>query len=206
MQKGRSNQFVLAACDPMRLHVVLLLFFLAGCANGTAPATEGNPTSASATLTLNSIPAGTVIATNNPAMPLSTGFATPEGTPVQASMPVLQADQVKPQLGDALLARGGVYINSATVSASPDQQGTVLLSLKGVLPTPCHGLRAQAHLPDSNNRIAIEVYSVFDSNRMCAQVLVFFDLILPVSGLSTGREYAVTVNGQNQFQFQWPLP
>lgn len=180
-----------------RFGVVLTVMLLWSC----APNASGLPTEAGPGPTVNSPAGAPTPLTPNPSAPLVTASASSEGT-----TPTMQADQVKPQPGDAQLARGIAFIDSAQVRASPDQAGTALVSLKGSLPTPCHALRAQTNPPDANNRVAIDVYSVFDPNRMCAEMIVLFDLMLPISGLSMHQEYIVTVNGQDMLRFEWPLP
>ena len=117
-----------------------------------------------------------------------------------------QPGQLEPQPGDALLTEGPVFLDSAEVKEAQDQAGTALVHLKGSLPSPCHGLRAQASPPDANNRIALHAYSVFNPDRMCAGLIVFFDAILPVNGLSMDGEYVLAVNGQDTLRFAWPLP
>jgi hypothetical protein len=114
------------------------------------------------------------------------------------------APQYAPRAGDSLLTEGPVFLDSVEVKAADDQAGTALVHLQGSVPSPCHALRAQAGQPDGDNQIALHVYSVFNPDRMCAGVIVFFDAIHPIRGLSTDREYVVVVNGQDRLRLDWP--
>ncbi len=43
------------------------------------------------------------------------------------------------------------------------------LNLKGNLPTPCHALRVKVNPPNARNQIMIEIYSLSDPNKICAE-------------------------------------
>lgn len=180
-----------------RLGAILLLTLLwactgipAGLSISTSPAPTGNSISALPTQM-----------TGTPAPPV-----VPEPSPSPATIRALRADPVKPQPGDAQLARGPVFLDSAELKAVPDRPDTAVVILKGSLPTPCHQLRAQAGLPDGNNRIEMDVFSVYDPNRMCAQVIVIFNQVMPVGALSPDRAYAIVANAQDMLHFHWLLP
>jgi hypothetical protein len=70
-----------------------------------------------------------------------------------------------------------------------------LLSLKGNLPTPCHALRVKVNPPDATNRIMVEVYSLTNPNKMCAEVLKPFEQTIDLGGFPTGH-YTVFVKGR----------
>jgi hypothetical protein len=117
--------------------------------------------------------------------------AAPPGMPE----PSPAANPYAPRPGDAALARGAVFIDSAQVLVMESYPIQISVGLDGNLPTPCHELRAIVPAPDSSNRIAIEVYTVVDPNLACIQVLRPFGAVLPLGTFPPGH-YIVKINGE----------
>ena len=73
------------------------------------------------------------------------------------------------------LPHAGAYLISVALMIQGSRPAHFFLSLNGNLPTPCHMLRIKVNPPDAANRIMLEVNSLADANRMCAEVLKPFD-------------------------------
>lgn len=95
--------------------------------------------------------------------------------------------------------RGPVYLESAQVLVN-ESQPQIVLVLQGHLPTPCHTLQVVVQPPDTQNRIQVEVYSLFEEGKICAQVLTPFDVQIPFGEYPAGR-YTVIVNGETIGEF-----
>jgi hypothetical protein len=121
--------------------------------------------------------------------PLIPPAGTPEVTPL-----------IPPPPGSQGMMRGHAFPDVMALNVEPGTPAKVSLRLKGDLPTPCHILQVDMAAPDSENRIQIEVYSLVDPNKMCAQVLVPFEQELVLGSFSGGR-YSVLVNGQQVGEF-----
>ncbi len=102
-----------------------------------------------------------------------------------------------PQPGDTELERGNAFIDSAEILVLESFPPQFLLNLGGSLPTPCHQLRVSASPPDSENVIAVTVYTVVDPNTICIQVLQDFIQGVNLGGFPAGT-YTVQINGGEQ--------
>ena len=76
---------------------------------------------------------------------------------------------------DRNLKRADVFVDSAEV-IEESIPGKASLNIRGSLPTPCHDLRAVVRHKDGTGRVDIELYSVFDPQKMCAQELKPFSI------------------------------
>src|SRR5690349_5972837 len=85
--------------------------------------------------------------------------------------PEESSDNYRPDPADANLSRGAAYVDSVELLTMESLPLQFSLHLKGTLPTPCHKLRVSANLPDPENKIRIDVYSIVDPNVVCTQVL-----------------------------------
>jgi hypothetical protein len=91
-----------------------------------------------------------------------------------------------PKPGDDRWTKGTVIL------ASPSLSSAGILSLAGMLPTPCHELRVSAARdPDAAGFVSLEAWSVSDPEQICAQVLQPFSVQLPMRPGSR-----IKVNGQ----------
>lgn len=110
---------------------------------------------------------------------------------------VLDQAQVVPQPGEKDLDHGPVFLDTSEVLTLESAPPQLRLHLVGSLPDPCHALRVAIGVPDARKRIQIEVYSVVQNpDLMCAQVLVPFEVTVPLQGLQAG-DYQVLVNDQD---------
>src|SRR2546421_2114498 len=90
--------------------------------------------------------------------------------------------------GDEKLARGRVFVERTTVANG-------VLSIGGTLPTPCHEIRVKMPPgPDTSSTAAIEVYSVFEGGKICAQMLQPFSIQIPLARRIANAK--ITVNGK----------
>jgi len=122
-----------------------------------------------------------------------------EVTPVDGDFTTLPSDgksgPFSPQLGDAGLSIGNVYLDSAELLILESFPIQVNLYISGNLPTPCDQLRVKVNDPDSSNRIYIEIYSVSNPDTMCVQVLQPFDTNISLGSFTPGL-YKVYLNGE----------
>jgi len=124
-------------------------------------------------------------------LPMIPPAGTPEVTPL-----------IPPPPGSQGMMRGHAFPDVMELNVEPGTPAKVSLLIKGDLPTPCHILQLDMAAPDSENRIQIEVYSLVDPNKMCAQVLVPFEQEL-ILGSFSGGKYSVWVNAQKVGEFDW---
>lgn len=126
----------------------------------------------------------------------NTSYPNSEENP--AAMPI---QDYAPQPGDAALTRENVYLESIDLLTLESFPLQFMLQLKGNLPTPCNALRVVVSPPDADNKVLVDVYSVIDSNKVCAQVIQPFDVNIPLGSFSAGA-YTLWVNGEQVAEFQ----
>lgn len=102
--------------------------------------------------------------------------------------------------GEDKMKRGDATIGESEVLLLESYPVQVRLSLKGTLSTPCHHLRAKVNLPDAQNRIQVEVYSLYNPDEICIQMLQEFETSIPLGSFSKGS-YTVWVNGKQVGEF-----
>jgi hypothetical protein len=123
---------------------------------------------------------------------------TSASTPTESPDPA--ADDYTPKPGDSALTRGPVYLDSTDLLTMESFPLQFALVLKGSLPTPCHQLRISSNGPDAQNQIHLDVYSVVDSNVVCAEVLEPFELNFPLGSYPSGH-YILFVNEAQVAEF-----
>jgi hypothetical protein len=103
----------------------------------------------------------------------------------------------EPQPGDDKLTRADLTVDmsGSRLYTSDTQPRLVSAILAGNLPDPCHQLRILFTPADSQNKINLEVYSVFDPQTSCVQMIVPFQVTFPLGSFPSGH-YSVYVNGQ----------
>ncbi len=108
-----------------------------------------------------------------------------------------------PQPGDGALTRGEVTIDmsSTRLDSTSTQPNIMAVNLSGELPDPCHHLRIVPSPADNENKVILEVYTVFDPESVCTSATQPFQVIYPL-GLTSGF-YGVYVNGQLVGKFEW---
>ena len=124
----------------------------------------------------------------------------PVTTPPDMDQPVSSAETATPQADlptptDSNLLRGNAYLDSAELLTLESYPLQFTLALKGNLPTPCNQLRVDVSPPDAENRINVDVYSMANPDRICAQMLAPFEENIPLGSFSAGH-YTLWVNGE----------
>jgi hypothetical protein len=159
----------------MRLRILLLLLiFAASCAPQSN--TPDNPAT---------LPPDTVV-TDPPVDGISTD--SPRDNPLA------------PKPGDEQLSQSTVFIHEVSLLIRESFPPQIAVSVAGDLPTPCNQLRAVIHTPDQENKIVIDLYSVADPNKVCAQTLEPFEAQIELGTFPTGH-YSVWVNDQLAGEF-----
>ena len=114
------------------------------------------------------------------------GFVSPTQGPTSAPW--------DPQPNDSRMQRGEVELTSVKIITLESDPHQFSLSIRGALPTPCHHLRVALSQSNDRSRIDFEVYSVFEPDEICIQVLEPFAEQIPI-GVITSRESLISVNG-----------
>ncbi len=112
-------------------------------------------------------------------------------------------DPLAPFPGEEDMQRGEAFIEESDIVIMESFPPQYLLHLVGNLPTPCHYLRAKLNEPDAQNQILVEVYTVFNSDEVCAQTLHPFEVNLNLGSYKTGK-YAVLINGERVGEIDAP--
>jgi hypothetical protein len=121
-------------------------------------------------------------------------IASPEGdTPssegVVPPTPELVVDnQYAPQESDGGLTKAQAFLEIADWVTADNK-----LHLVGSLSTPCHQLRVSHTLADG--KLAFEVYSLIDPNKICAEMIQPFDVFLAVQNMPA-EGISILVNGE----------
>lgn len=118
-----------------------------------------------------------------------------------ANQPPPASDPYAPNPNDALLTRGDAFVDSSDLLTLESYPLQFMLNLKGSLPTPCHQLRVAVNPPDAENKVIVEVYSVYSLDQICAQVLSPFDVNISLGSFPAGA-YTLWVNGSKVAEFQ----
>ncbi len=129
-----------------------------------------------------------VAATNTPADNGGDAITPPDGSQLPNST-------VNPNL-----KRGGVYLDSAELLTLESYPLQFTLALKGNLPTPCNHLKVDVNLPDAQNKIVVDVYSLVDPKTMCTQALQPFEENVPLGSFPSGH-YTLWLNGKQIAEF-----
>jgi hypothetical protein len=130
------------------------------------------------------------------------GYPADADSPTSSDTPVQGNDaSFAPQPSDASLTRGEAFVHSTDLLTLESYPLQFTLTWKGSLPTPCAALRVDVAQPDADNKINVEVYSVSDPNKICAEMLKDFEVNVPLGSFPTGR-YFLIINGKQAAEFQ----
>lgn len=99
-----------------------------------------------------------------------------------------------PAPSEGNMTRGEAFVDKSELVSSKSSPVQYSLSVSGTLPTPCNLLKYDVKGPDDQNRIQVDLYSLVQTDRMCAQVLAPFDTSIPLGDLKSGK-YTVILNG-----------
>ena len=111
---------------------------------------------------------------------------------IENSTPI--PNQYSPKPDDDQKIRGPFFIDTSNLNIMESYPIQVSLSVQGSLPTPCHEFRVEVSQPDDNNQIQVDVYSVLDPEKICAQVVTPFEFTIPMGSFPSGS-YSVLING-----------
>lgn len=118
------------------------------------------------------------------------------GTPasIEAKIP---PSGYEPQAGDNHMRRDPVTLDLAAsrLDVTDTQPVQVKVTLNGSLPDSKHVLRVNVSLPEGQNLINIEVYSVVPPGILTSQASMPFTADIPLGSYSSGA-YTVVVNGE----------
>jgi hypothetical protein len=89
-------------------------------------------------------------------------------------------------------------VESVEVTA-PGTGGTATATVSGFLPTPCHRLDWSVSPPDPANRVAVELRTTAEPDRLCAQVVEPFTAEIELGALPPGTYEAVVAGGSYPF-------
>ena len=140
------------------------------------------------------------IQTETPSYPNEPSYPNAPSYPNESDSdhPIPQA--YAPQPGDRDLERGNALVENSELLVMESYPLQITLVLEGELPTPCNQLRAAVNLPDKQNRIRVEVYSVIDPGQICVQVEEPFEVNVGLGSFPSGN-YTVWVNGEMVGEF-----
>jgi hypothetical protein len=125
---------------------------------------------------------------------------SPVATGTPAPVISAQPSDLIPSPSDSNSIRAEVYLSSADLLTMESFPLQFSLNLKGDLPSPCHNLRVSVSLPDTNNQINVDVYSIINPAVDCAQVLQPFEVNMPLGSYPSGH-YKLFVNGKLTAEF-----
>jgi hypothetical protein len=125
----------------------------------------------------------------------STPAPSPDAPTSNDSPPPAQVGDYAPNPADNDLQRGEAFVLNIQMLTMESYPLQFSLTLKGNLPTPCHQLRVAVSPPNEEQKIIVDVYSVFDPNELCAEVIQEFEVNIPL-GSFPGGHYTIWVNGQ----------
>ncbi len=101
------------------------------------------------------------------------------------------------------MVRGQAFVDKSDLINPKSASDQFVLNVSGNLPTPCNTLQTDVKAPDEQNRIQVEVYSMLQADKVCAQVLVPFDTSVPLGNLKSGK-YTVILNGKQVGELSVP--
>jgi hypothetical protein len=97
--------------------------------------------------------------------------------------------------GDENKLASNFYAEKLELRANSSDSTQTDLFVSGSLPTPCHDIRAFVNPPDENKQIMVEVYSVTDPDKVCAQVLQPYEGVVTTFSDIPAGQYTIIVNG-----------
>ncbi len=131
---------------------------------------------------------------------LSAG-CTPTNPELATDDTPIEFTEFAPQPSDEKLTRAKISINKTEINANENDSQNFTAHIVGTLPTPCYELRAIVSPPETKNQVKVEMYSLYDSSAICAQVILPFEIYLPLGQFKTGQ-YSLTINNNLVGQFE----
>jgi hypothetical protein len=107
-----------------------------------------------------------------------------------------------PQVGDNVMRRNDITVDSAALSLAKSQPPQVMLNFAYFQPTPCNQLRVEIAQPDSKNRIDITAYAVAEKDKPCALMALATPLQASLNlGSFPSGHYSLWLNGVKVDEF-----
>lgn len=126
------------------------------------------------------------------------------------SISVTPGPSETPPLGDGQndgreLIRGNVFVNSLSLSIMESYPIQVSIAVEGELPTPCNVFASNVVMPDENNEIHVDMYTLIDPAETCIAMIQPFNanVPIPLDSVIDGN-YSVWVNGEKVGEFTYP--
>jgi hypothetical protein len=129
--------------------------------------------------------------------PYPAGSGTGSSAAADSSAPYPAGDGSGPMAGSM---KGTVFVENLALVVS-EEPAKVQLEVSGNLPTPCHFFGWEISPPDPEGIIRIEVFSSFDPDKICIQVIKPFEDTIELTDLPPG-EYIVMVNEEEVGEFE----
>ena len=104
---------------------------------------------------------------------------------------------------DQDLQVAAVFVEHSEIILKETDPVQVELVIVGNLPSPCHQLRVFTSEPDNTGHIMVQVYSVTDPEKTCAQVLEPFTAVVPLGAYSDGS-FTISINNEMTGEFTLP--
>lgn len=131
---------------------------------------------------------------------LSSG-CTPTNPELAANDAPIEFTEFAPLPSDEKMTRANLTIKTTEINPKENDAQNFIAHVIGALPTPCYELRAIVSPPDTKNQVNVEMYSLDDSSAICAQVILPFEIYLPLGQFKTGQ-YSLKINENLVGQFE----
>ena len=135
------------------------------------------------------------------------GRPEPPPGPVQAETPLpddpvdsLPSSTPVPTTGGAM-RQGPIYVDEVELVMMESYPVQVRLILRGSLPNPCSSFAWEVEEPDSQGRIAVQAYSLQETDLACIQVLEPMEESIPLGAFTQGN-FSVWLNGEQVSEFE----
>jgi hypothetical protein len=109
-----------------------------------------------------------------------------------------------PQPGDRNLISDQITVDSSSVFLAESQPPQVMVTINYFQPTPCHQLRVEVSLPDSQNQIHLKAYAVTEKDKACTLMALATPLQASLNlGSFPSGHYTVWLNENQIGEFTW---
>lgn len=133
---------------------------------------------------------------NLPVVGVGNPTPTTESQEVGSGQNPPEQGELDPESGSGVLVEAEILIGSLEVEV--ERSGDlpeVFLVVTGSLPTPCHQFAFQPEQPDNEGRINVRIFSLYDNQEECVQMLQPFNQKISL-GLFPAGNYTILVNGE----------
>jgi inhibitor of cysteine peptidase len=99
------------------------------------------------------------------------------------------------------MRQGPIYVDEVELVMMESFPVQVRLILRGSLPNPCSSFAWEVAEPDSQGRIAVQAYSLQETDLACIQVLEPMEESIPLGAFTQGN-FSVWLNGELVSEFE----